>query len=331
MESIFVCRKLPGHLGDYIRDKGYKVELIETSAEEFRFEEDAAATRVIVEQSSAPVDWLIVDHYGIDREWEAALRPFADRILVIDDLANRPHECDFLLDQNAYDRMGMRYDGLVPLTCRQLLGPHYLLLRPSFYEARRTLQARAGDLQRLLIFFGGSDPTNETSKALQALAEYQRSPSPLYHVDVVIGSSNPIRQEIVAVCDGLPGVKLHVQAENMAELIENADFALGAGGVAMWERCYLGLPTAVTVVADNQAESVQFAVKKGAVEFLGRSGDVSGTNYYEAIRRAVESPATLMEMSRRAFELTNSVADRTESLVLSAMLALDTISYKGRA
>ncbi|MBP1971856.1 UDP-2,4-diacetamido-2,4,6-trideoxy-beta-L-altropyranose hydrolase [Cohnella thailandensis] len=322
MESIFICRRLPGHLGEYIRDKGYSVEWIESKNGEFRSEVDAAATKTILAKSIESPDWLIIDHYGIDKEWEAAVGPYAKHMLVIDDLANRPHDCDILLDQNAYEQMETRYNKLVPPHCLQLLGPRFLLLRPSFYEARRTLRARIGMLERMLVFFGGSDPTNETAKALQAL-KHLPSDDLSFHTDVVIGSSNPFHHEIAAMCEPLPHVTLHVQAENMAELIANADFALGAGGVGMWERCYLGLPSAVTVVADNQAESVRYAARMGAIEYLGESGDTNEATYSEAIKRAMKSPQALLKMTRKAFELTASDAERTESPVLAAMLALD--------
>ncbi|MBN2980604.1 UDP-2,4-diacetamido-2,4,6-trideoxy-beta-L-altropyranose hydrolase [Cohnella algarum] len=321
-ESIFVCRRLQGHLCEYIRNKGYDVEWIDSNDDEFRPESDAIMTKEILARVASPIAWLIIDHYGIDRNWEIQMGSLANRILVIDDLANRPHLCDILVDQNAYERMESRYKDLLPPQCLQLLGPGYLLLRPSFYEARKSLRARDGSLRRLLVFFGGSDPTNETAKALRALAR-RADDEPSFHTDVVIGSANPYRGEVTAMCAERPYAKLHVQAENMAELIASADFALGAGGVAMWERCYLGLPSAVTVVADNQAASVRCAAQTGAVAYLGESAETNADTYARAIEKALESPSELLEMSKRALEITESRADRTESPVASAMLEMD--------
>lgn len=321
VDSIFVCRRLSGHLGEYIRTKGYSVEWIESKNDEFRPEEDSISTKAILEKAAQPVDWLIVDHYGIDCMWEAKVGPLAGRLLVIDDLANRPHECDILVDQNAYDRMETRYVELVLPRCVQLLGPRYLLLRPAFYEARRSLRTRDGIVKRLLVFFGGSDPTNETAKALRALAQWPGDDPP-FHTEVVVGSSNPFRQEIASLCARIPHTTLHVQAENMAELISQADYALGAGGVAMWERCYLGLPSAVTVAADNQGASVRYAAEQGAVAYVGDSPDSNETVYTEAIRLALESPQALTEMARKAFNLTASDPLRKESPVVAAMMQM---------
>src|SRR5690554_1589336 len=90
---------------------------------------------------------LVVDHYALDTEWEKLLRPVADRIMVIDDLADRAHDCDILLDQNYYQNRERRYEGLVPPHCLQFLGPGFALLRPEFREARRNLRRQNGKIR----------------------------------------------------------------------------------------------------------------------------------------------------------------------------------------
>src|SRR5690606_26558309 len=131
--------------------------------------------------------------YSIDIQWELKLRTYVNRIMVIDDLANRRHDCDLLLDQNLYENMEQRYMGLVPETCKLLLGPRYALLRPEFREARKKLRPRDGTVRRILIFFGGTDPTNETLKAIEAVRLLNCSD---IEVDVVVGAKNPHRDLI---------------------------------------------------------------------------------------------------------------------------------------
>ncbi len=108
----------------------------------------------------ALVDWLIMDHYALDAEWERRLRPHVERLMVIDDLANRSHDCDLLLDQNLVPENHARYRNLVPSTCRLLLGPRYALLGPEYRVWRRSLRPREGQVGRVLVFLGGSDPEN---------------------------------------------------------------------------------------------------------------------------------------------------------------------------
>ncbi len=224
---------------------------------------------------------LVVDNYAIDHKWESFLRPYVNKILIIDDLANRTHDCDLLLDQNYYHDLEHRYDGLLPQTCRKLLGPEYALLRPEFHQAKKTLRKRDGKIRRILVFFGGSDPTNETKKALEAIKQLNR---PEIAVDVVVGTANPYQEEIKQICSEMPNTTYHCQVENMAELMAAADLAIGAGGATTWERLYLELPTIAIAVAENQVETLEALGKEGVVWYIGKSVGVNQEDLYRKIR-----------------------------------------------
>jgi UDP-2,4-diacetamido-2,4,6-trideoxy-beta-L-altropyranose hydrolase len=263
-----------------------------------------------------PASWLIVDHYGLDRRWEERLRPLVKSILVIDDLADRPHDCDLLLDQNlGGDRAG-RYDKLVPARCRRLIGPRYALLRREFRDARAGLRGRDGSLRRILVFFGGSDPSGETLKTLDALTVLNRKD---LAVDVVVGASNPRQDEVRSRCAALPNTAFHSQISTMAALMAQADLAVGAGGTANWERCFLGLPAITIIIAGNQQASTDALAAAGAVRNLGRSEDVTRDHIAAALNEMIASPALLRGMSERAFAVMGE-ADRTEDRALIDML-----------
>lgn len=227
----------------------------------------------VFSDSGAGSEWskkinLVVDSYALDFKWETFLRPYVDKIMVIDDLANRIHDCDLLLDQNYYRKLEHRYDGLVPSGCRKLLGPEYALLRPEFHKAKKTLRKRDGKIRRILIFFGGSDPTNETKKALQAIKLLNK---PEITVDVVAGASNPHQEEIKQICSTMPNATYYCQVENMAELMAAADLAIGAGGTTTWERLYLELPTIAIAVAENQVETLTALSEEGKIWYVGNA------------------------------------------------------------
>ena len=189
----FVCRRHSGNLNELLRDTFSVYELPSPSIDTHNVADDdyAAWLGIIQEEDAADTiatlqgwrpDWLVVDHYSLDKRWETALRPYVRRIMVIDDLANRTHDCDLLLDQNFYLGMENRYNNLVPSHCQLLLGPKYALLRPEFRKARKTLRIRDGKVQRIFVFFGGTDPTNETTKVIQALKTLELE----FIVDVVL-------------------------------------------------------------------------------------------------------------------------------------------------
>lgn len=289
---MFVCREVAGNCCDLIQGKGFEVSRL-PGAEPFSAVRDAGLTAAVM---GASADWLIVDHYALDAEWERRLRQHARRIMVVDDLADRPHDCDLLLDQNLFDDMELRYAGLTSPDCRLFLGPRYALLRDEFIAARRTLRKRDGSVRRLLLFFGGSDPTNETEKALQAVATPEFS---ALSIDVVVGAANPLGDRIQNICAGLPNVIFHRQVTHMAELMTRADLAVGAGGTATWERCFLGLPALTVVVADNQAKPAEAADRAGLTYLVGRSSDIDAPRLSEAFRRVLHQPLALAGMAAR--------------------------------
>ncbi|MBR5163593.1 MAG: UDP-2,4-diacetamido-2,4,6-trideoxy-beta-L-altropyranose hydrolase, partial [Schwartzia sp.] len=248
-------------------------------------------------------DRLVVDNYALDIAWEREVRPFVDEIFVIDDLANRKHDCDILLDQNFYLNTENRYCGLVPENCKLLFGPRHALLREEFYEARKHLKKRDGRLRNVLVFYGGSDLTNETMKALHALRVFHETQQEIT-VDVISGGSNPRRQEIKAFCEEphvRPWLRYHVQVDNMADYMVRADLMLGAGGSTTWERCFLELPAIVTAVAENQERIAKDCAAAGYITYLGTAEEVTAEQLISALHSVTRE--RLMEQRSRMRKL----------------------------
>jgi UDP-2,4-diacetamido-2,4,6-trideoxy-beta-L-altropyranose hydrolase len=317
----FVSRELPGNLIRYVESKGFAVHRLAAPSggndagwlgvDPAR---DAAETAALLAGIEQQTDWLIVDHYGLDRQWESRMRPYVRNIMAIDDLANREHDCDILLDQNLYADMEQRYEGLLPPDCRQLLGPAYVLLRDEFYQARRTVNRNKGPVERILIFFGGSDPTNETVKALRV---FRKMGLPDIALDVVVGAANPERDQIKKLCESLPNARFHCQIDNMAELMAKADFSIGAGGSSLWERCFLGLPSLTVIVADNQIKTSEAAAASGATWNLGESKDVTDRVLERAIREMATNEELRWKMTRSAWKLLGDTRTEIADLILA--------------
>ena len=272
-EVIFICRQLPGNGIDLIRQQGFTVSELpapsmppDAAAQVNHWlctswEQDAEQAHQVL-SVGGPWDWLIVDHYGIDARWEEHQKDVVNQVMVVDDLADRPHSCDVILDQNFYTDMESRYRKWVPTGCRQLLGLKYVLLRDEFLKQRDKLKVYDRQMRNLLVFFGGVDAPNMTEKVLAAIVALRVSG---ISVNVVIGSANPHKDKLRAMCQRLPEVQLHVQVANMAEMMANADLCIGAGGTATWERCSLGLPTLAWSIADNQEKLLHDAAAMGLV------------------------------------------------------------------
>jgi UDP-2,4-diacetamido-2,4,6-trideoxy-beta-L-altropyranose hydrolase len=205
-----------------------------------------------------------------------------------------------LLDQNLHEFPDRRYAGLVPEHCRRIFGPRNALLRPEFIEAGKTARDRDGVVRRILVFFGGSDVTNETSKALEAVRSLGRAD---IAVDAVVGCANPHREQVRRLCAAIGNAGFHLQVGNMAELMAKADLAIGAPGTATWERCYLGLPAVTLVLAENQLPIAVEVSRAGAIVDLGWNSEVDADRLAAAVRTLVDEPARLKEMGSRGIRL----------------------------
>jgi UDP-2,4-diacetamido-2,4,6-trideoxy-beta-L-altropyranose hydrolase len=209
---------------------------------------DAAQVRAAL--AGRRFNWVVVDHYQLGAPWEEAIRPIAAAVMTIDDLANRAHACDLLLDQTA-GRTAGEYRPLVPGHCTLLMGASFSLLRPGF-AAMRTASLRRrrqpAPVARILVFLGGTDVGGLTEAVVRGLLD--RLPGVDIHV--VIGGAAKTKHALERLAGEQDRVHLHVDTPDMPSLIANADLAVGAAGSASWERCCLGLPAILLVLADNQ-------------------------------------------------------------------------------
>ena len=289
-QTRFISRQMPEYLRDMLAEKGHEFRLFDSKpgkeavdnlshAHWLDTSQRADAQDSIQALSDQNWDWLIVDHYALDTNWESALRQSTRNIFVIDDIADRQHDCDVLLDQNFYTDMETRYIGMVSARCQLLLGPRYALLRDEFRQLREQAKPRSGAVKRVLVFFGGVDAGNYTTLAIEALVNVAIKG---LNVDVVIGAQHPYRKDIESACAG-HGFACHVQTKRMAELMAAADLAVGAAGVANWERCCLGLPCIVGAVAQNQLQSAKDLFALGAVRFIGAAQDITAQKLSEEI------------------------------------------------
>lgn len=267
----FLCRPHAGHLGDLIERRGHVLHLLpapgSVASDAGMYGAWLGDTPAGDCEASGDIlrrlrpEWLVVDHYGLDASWQKPLRQWARRILVIDDLADRDHDCDILLDQNFYQDAGQRYDTHVSALCTQLLGPRYALLRPEFSTERAAPRSRDGQVRRVLVAFGGMDRDDYTSRFLENLP----ASADVLAFDVVIGASHPRRAALSAFCAARPNMTLHVQSLRMAELMQAADLAVGASGTSNWERFCVGLPTIAVAVAENQAPLLHDLMLEGTL------------------------------------------------------------------
>lgn len=294
-------------LADALAEAGWKIGFVCGAAASGVVPALAARGYAVTEPAEfekAPVrcDLLVVDDYRLDAGFEHAARGWAERILVIDDLANRAHECDVLLDQSP-GRVRAAYAALAPKECELLLGPSYALLDSRFRVARRQRRT-VRKVERIFVNFGTTDTANASNLALDAISAAQLGAA----IDIVIGGAAPhlaaLRTKLTALG---AGVSLHVDVDDVAALMRRADLAIGAGGVGALERCALGLPSAIVTVADNQHANAEALAASGAAVYWGDIGSRSVNEIAAALKRLVADQAGRAAMSEAAAALVDGL------------------------
>ena len=315
-EVSFVCRPFAGDLAERIIAEGHRVHLLPPAMQAVKleldlaqtppyaawlgesWETDLAQTRVALD--GKVFDWLIVDHYSLDSRWESAMRKISRKIMVIDDLADRMHDCDLLLDQTL-GRNDEEYKSWVPKDCTLLTGSNFALLRPEFAELRDySLRRRAKPkMEQLLVSMGGVDQFNATGQLLEALQHSSLPPD--CRIIVVMSDTSPWLDKVREQAKKLiQPTEVMVKVSDMAQLMADSDLSIGAAGSTSWERCCLGLPTLMVILAENQRGIGLVLEQEQAVILLKEIFDVK-----KAIGLLCDPTKKLSNMSQAARNVTD--------------------------
>ena len=315
----FICREHPGHLVRKIQELGFAVHILPAEPSPATvlipatyaqwlgadWPTDAQQTSDLIQ--ALHLDWLITDHYALDRDWEQFIQrqhPHLN-LMVIDDLANRHHQCHMLLDQNL-GRQASDYGPWVGTECKVFAGADYVMMRSEFTRLRPYSLARraTSQLQNILISMGGIDNDDATSLVLRTL---QVTPLPAStQITVVMGGGAPHIDRVKAVAAHMPyATRVVVNASNMAQLMADSDLAIGATGSTSWERCHMGLPTLMVVLAANQQPACQALEHQQAALSIGQLADI-GQRLPDLIQGLFQQPQTLKHLSDHAANLCNS-------------------------
>lgn len=304
-QITFACHALPCTLHSLVTDQGHTVlplyfappvasGLAPGNLQPTLSQRDSTALATAL-PSGATFDWILVDHYGLDGQWETAARAWARHVAAIDDLANRTHAVDLLLDQNL-TASEQRYAPWQAEPCRYLLGPHYALLRDEFQVAARAVSPQ---VENVLVNFGGMDNAGHTLKAAQALLGFAG-----LQVTLVAGIGNPDFDALQRLVVERPGWQLLAHSSAFGQLMAVADLFIGAAGSSSWERAALGLPTLCVAVADNQQANAEALAAAGMHCYLGPSAAVS-----------VKMLAAAVSELLPRFDLRQQYAERSRQLV----------------
>ena len=318
-ECVFICRDLKGNLISYIKNKQFQVIVIKFQSPKLREDTidqytDALKTIEYIKKTQAYL--TIVDHYDLDYIWHKKIKENNIILAVIDDEANKKYFCDLILNVNYLKNIQEKYKNLISNKTAKLFGPKYALIRQEFLTKKKEVLHNK-KIKNIFIFFGGSDPDNLTLKALEALCHKNFEKLIL---SVVIGESNPNVNSIKLKVSKRKNASLFIQTDNISDLMCKSDLSIGAGGSTTWERLFIGLPSIVTIIADNQRSYTEQLAKDNYIFLTGDKNETSKYDIQRLLNYCINNPNLLNEKVKLGQELVNGngtklVADKMISLI----------------
>jgi len=241
------------------------------------FSEEVNKIKIILNEYDHDNNFLLIDNYDVDTNFETILKEFFKKIFVIDDLANRKHNCDLLIDHGYYRSQNTRYDSLIPKNAIKLLGPKYAIINPKFKNEKKTFDDKF-PIKNILITFGSVDSTNECEKVTDALCLINDEN---FKVSVITGMYNTNFEYLEKKYEKYENIRIFRHVDEIEKLMANSDLCIGAGGTTNFERFCSGLPSIVTIVADNQKDGVEYLSEMGHIINLGMAKNVTIQSYID--------------------------------------------------
>ena len=293
-QVVFVTACESETLQQRLLDEGFQVvRLKQTYPDPSDWER---TSQVLAEHPSA---WVVVDGYHFDTNYQLRIKEAGHPLLVIDDMAHLNHYyADIVLNQNLHAK-DLRYS-CEPYT-RLLLGTKYVLLRREFLKWRDWKREIPKVAKKVLVTLGGTDPDNVTLKVIQALQQVDLDN---LEAVVIVGGANPHLKELrCAAQDSRIPVRLETNVANMPEWMAWADMAVSAGGSTCWELAFMGVPSLLLVLAENQYPIAEELDHARAAVNLGWYTDLSSAEIVQALTQLLLEEKQRAGMVERAQKL----------------------------
>ena len=306
-DSVFIITKCKSNLGDLIFSHGFKFYEIKNNLppilnsygiyETYNWYDDAEQCSLILKKEY--YSWLVVDHYALDYRWEKFQKEFVKNILVVDDLANRRHQADILLDQNMYHNFLYRYDNKVDKDCVKLLGTDYVLMQSEYRKLKSKVTLSQNQEKRLLIYFGNSALDELNIRVLEIFLSLRKQNA---SADIILSGHSKEAAPIKKLIQHNRNIRLHGPQKTLAFLMSKADIAIGAGGSTTWERICMGLPSIVITISDNQKQCAEYLDQMGLIRYVGNISSIEDEDIRIALKEMFID-LNLQSISKKCFNL----------------------------
>ena len=310
---VFVSRDHKGNSNNLIKIENFKLyELKRSNSKNFNFTNiyqkwlgisqllDAKQTIQTLENLN--IDWIIVDHYGISKQWHKEVKKNIKKIIVIDDLASKQYACDAIINQNYNLDYKKLYKNRLHSNTQKFLGPRYSLIDPEYIKYQRKNNKKNREISNVFIYFGGEDNYKLTIKTIKALKDERLS-----YLKLHIVLPQKIDKKLMNYYLNLPlknkNIFIYHQQRTLALIISKCDIAIGAGGSTLWERIYFLVPSFIISTAANQVMACKSLAKKNLINYLGDARHVDDNKISSTIFNTINNKIDLLRQVKKLEKL----------------------------
>jgi UDP-2,4-diacetamido-2,4,6-trideoxy-beta-L-altropyranose hydrolase len=251
------------------------------------------AKYIIPKINKYKLDILITDNYDLKYKEKKRIRKCIKLLVVIDDFINKRHDSDVYINNNFLNKLEIKKIKKLNPDSKLFLGPKYSILDSSFYSLKKNININK---KRIFCFFGSTDSSNETLKFLNAMHGKKN-----VILDILIGRLNKNYKNLKKKFNYKKDINFHYNLPNkkIYSIINRSNISIGSGGINMLERLFLGIPSIVICVADNQKKSIVNLVKKKFIIYLGNAAKVSKENIEESIENLIKNEKKIINLSKK--------------------------------
>lgn len=243
------------------------------------------------------IDILIIDNYSTNLYFEKSIKNSVKKLIIIDDFINKKHFGDIYINNNFHEkRRRIQIKKNNPIS-KLALGPKYLLLNNKYSAIKKKIKQKL-EIKKVLIFFGGSDLTSETLKTVKAIKNLDN-----VKFYLIIGSMNKDKKKILNIVKKNKNFKTFEKLPNykFGLIMAKCDLAIGAGGINLFERLYLALPSIVISTSNNQITNALYSKKRGFIKYLGYHQNVSEKDIKKSVNYLINNLKFFRKFSKKCY------------------------------
>lgn len=251
-ESLFISAD--ANCREYLKPYNFESVILHSAWNDM--EAEVEKIKFVIEEYQ--IESLLVDSYMVTENYMKQLSDLT-YVTYFDELGRMGYGCQQLINGSLEPPDYSKAKG------KLLLGPKYVALRQEFSKLPQ--KDISNEIKKILVTSGGTDNYHFCLNFLEFFLKEEK----WKHVILVVavGELSEDKEKLLQLYSDEKRVEIHINSQNMAKLMQTADYAVTAGGTTLYEICAAGVMASSYAIADNQLDIVESFHKKGLICYAG--------------------------------------------------------------